>query len=60
MQDPGDENFAALSLSIHLAATQGRVDAVNWFVRTRRATVDDYDGKGFCAIHYAAEKGHAK
>ena len=60
MVDPGEEKFAALSLSIHLAATQGRVDAVNWFVRTRRATADDYDGKGMCPVHYAAEKGHEK
>lgn len=56
--NPGDENFAMLSLTIHLGAFRGRLDTVKWFIKKNKNTPEDLDSKGYCAIHYAAEQGH--
>mmetsp|Transcript_11690 Transcript_11690/g.19056 ORF Transcript_11690/g.19056 Transcript_11690/m.19056 type:complete len:318 (-) Transcript_11690:136-1089(-) len=57
-RNPGDDNFARLSTSLHDAAFQGRPDAVKYFIRAMHVPVDDYDTKGYCAIHYSAQNGY--
>lgn len=54
----GQESYAATSTSLHDAAYQGRLDATKYFIRAMHVPVDDYDTKGYCAIHYSALGGH--
>jgi hypothetical protein len=54
--NPGDDKFARLSGSLQLGAFAGRMDSVKWFLK-KHTPIDEYDTKGYCALHYAAEKG---
>jgi hypothetical protein len=54
--NPGEEKFARISGSLQLAAFAGRLDSIKWFLR-KHSPIDEYDSKGFSALHYAADKG---
>lgn len=58
MTNPGDEKFASIAISIQMSAFRGRLDAVEWFINSKKVHPDEIDNKGYAAIHYAAEKGH--
>lgn len=50
--------FAVMYTTIHKAALDGSCQGILHFVNCRLAHVEDFDCKGMCAIHYAAERGH--
>jgi hypothetical protein len=47
-----------MSGTIQQAAFAGRLDGIKYYVR--KGLIEEYDPRGFCAIHYAAEKGFIK
>lgn len=55
--NPGDDSFAALTATIHRAASTGRIDAIRIFVRNKKVPPTEYDASGVGPIHYAAERG---
>ena len=50
--------FAVMYTTLHKAAMDGDVEGISYFLHRKLNHIEDYDNKGFAAIHYAAEKGY--
>jgi ankyrin repeat protein len=50
--------FAVMYSTLHKAAQDGNCEGILHFINSRINHIDDYDVKGLCALHYAAERGH--
>ena len=52
--------FAVMYTTLHKAAMDGDVEGILYFLHRKLNHVEDYDHKGFAALHYAAEKGYLR